>query len=271
MKDIAANGKTIEILKKHNLYFKKNFGQNFIIDPSVVVKIAENSCDENLITLEIGPGIGALTQQLLRRSKKVYAYEIDTSLIDVLNENLSEFNNLELINQDFLKADLNFLAGQEIVVCANLPYYITTAILFKLFESGLNIKSINVMMQKEVGDRLLAKENDENYAALSVIVQYSYEVKKMMKVAKEVFMPKPNVDSVVLSLIPKKQEDDIDKEAFFEFVKQCFNQRRKTLSNNLKSICSKEKLVQLESFNLKRRAQELSLKEFLELFKAYES
>lgn len=267
MKFISTNGKTVEILKKYNLFPRKNFGQNFIIDPSVVIKIAKESCDKSTTTLEIGPGIGALSEQLCIYSKNLIAYEIDNNLIGILNENLASYDNFKIINQDFLKADLSFLKDVEIVVCANLPYYITTAILFKLFESDLKIKSINVMMQKEVGDRLMASENTENYSALSVIVQYLYDVKKMMKISKDVFLPKPSVESVVLTLKPRFKEN-INQELFFEFVKQSFGQRRKTIFNNLKKYLNEDKLNKLNlKYDLKKRAQEFSLAEFIKMFK----
>ncbi|MDY6063324.1 MAG: 16S rRNA (adenine(1518)-N(6)/adenine(1519)-N(6))-dimethyltransferase RsmA [Erysipelotrichaceae bacterium] len=272
MKHIATLTRTREILNKYGLSPKKGYGQNFIIDPGVVKKIAQASCHADLTTIEIGPGIGALTEWLLNYSYKVIAYEIDDKLIDVLNENFGEYDNFTLINGDFLKADLSNI-NDECVVCANLPYYITTPILFKLFESGIKFKSINVMMQKEVGDRLLARCNMASYSALSVVVGHRYDVKTLMKVPKEVFNPKPKVDSIVLTLTPKKLEVDFDVLGFGEFVRNCFNYRRKTLINNLKNFLAVEVIDELNmQFNFgQKRPQELSVEEFVEVYKSYEN
>lgn len=266
MKELGTYSKTKEILEKYDLAPKKMFGQNFIIDPSIVNKIASKSCFKELVTLEIGPGLGALTKQLLKFSKKVIAYEIDKHLFEVLKNEVKD-DNLELFNIDFLKADLSFLKDEEIVVCANLPYYITTPILFKLVASGIRFKWINVMMQKEVGLRIKAKPNDKDYGSLSVIMQYLFDVQTLMKIPKEVFYPRPKIDSVVLNFMPKKRLD-IDEEKFFEFVNACFKQRRKTLWNNLKDFLEETKLSILSSkYELtKLRAQQMSLADFLEMY-----
>lgn len=267
MKEIGTYTKTKELLEKYNLSPKKMFGQNFIIDPSIVNKIANKSCFKNLVTLEIGPGLGALSNQLLKFSKKVIAYEIDKNLYELLKKEIQD-DNFELINMDFLKADLSHLANEEVVVCANLPYYITTPILFKLVSSNIKFKWINVMMQKEVGLRIKAKPNDKDYGSLSVIMQYLFEVNTFMKIPKEVFYPRPKIDSIVLSFVPKKR-NNLSEEKFFEFVNTCFKQRRKTLWNNLKDFLKEEELMLLnEKYDLKNlRAQQLSLDEFLEMYK----
>lgn len=264
----------MEILDKYDIRPTKNFGQNFIIDPNVVVKIAKGNADKSLTTLEIGPGIGSLTEQLCIYSKKVYSYEIDKKLIPILEQELKDVNNLTLINRDFLKVDLKKepYVDDQIVVIANLPYYITTPILFKLFESPLKIKGIHVMIQKEVGQRLLAKTGSKDYAALSLIVQYLYDVSKFMDVSKQVFYPKPNVDSIVVSLRPKQTDPNIDQQRLFDLIKSGFKYRRKTLYNNLKELGSDQLLAVLEKHGYsQKRAEELSLEDYLLIYHETES
>lgn len=269
-KYIATKGRTLEIVEKYGHRMNKGFGQNFIIDPNVVIKIAKTSSSKDLTTIEIGPGIGALTEQLAIYSKRVIAYEIDDKLIDVLADTLSSYDNVEIRHTDFLNVDLNNedYADEEIVVTANLPYYVTTPILFKLFESNLKIKSINVMMQKEVADRLLAKPNTKEYSALSIIVSYLYDVKKMMDAKKQVFYPSPNVDSIVVSLFPKSKDETIDdQDKFFEVIKACFKYRRKTLNNNLKELIGENTKTVLENLGFEnKRAEDLTLEDFKRLY-----
>ena len=244
MKDIATISRTNEILEKYHLKAQKKFGQNFLIDSNVVDKIAKESCEKDKMTIEVGPGIGSLTQMLSRYSRAVTSYEIDTNLLPVLADTLSECDNVEIVSQDFLELDLDNVPykDEEIIVCANLPYYITTPILFKLFESDLKIKRISVMVQKEVADRFKAKVGSADYNALSVIVQYSYNVRLLMNISKHVFNPKPNVDSAVIVFEPKEKLSVKDEKDFFDFVKLSFKQRRKTLYNNLKERYTKEKI-----------------------------
>lgn len=269
-KYIATKGRTLEIVEKYGHRMNKGFGQNFIIDPNVVIKIAKTSSNKDLTTIEIGPGIGALTEQLAIYSKRVIAYEIDDKLIDVLADTLGDYDNVEIRHTDFLNVDLNNedYADEEIVVTANLPYYVTTPILFKLFESNLKIKSINVMMQKEVADRLLAKPNTKEYSALSIIVSYLYDVKKLMDAKKQVFYPSPNVDSIVVSLFPKSKDETIDdQDKFFEVIKACFKYRRKTLNNNLKELIGENTKTVLENLGFEnKRAEDLTLEDFKRLY-----
>ena len=277
IKPIATPSRTKEILAKHDLFAKKNYGQNFLVEPSVVEKIARSAIGEKkCVAFEIGPGIGALTQYLCEYAQKVVSFEIDERLPEVLADTLREYDNFEIVLQDFLTIDLNSWVekyrreGYEVVVAANLPYYITTPILFKIFEAEANISSITVMMQKEVADRFYAKVNTKDYNALSVITQYRCEVSHVMKVPKNVFMPKPNVDSAVLQFRFKQRDNNIDEETFFEMVKACFKQRRKTMLNNfgeyLQDKAKAMALLKQAKIDPKRRGESVSLAEFLGLY-----
>lgn len=232
MKTIANFSESMALLKRYERKAKKHFGQNFIIDPSVVRNIATHSGEGGTV-IEIGPGLGALTQQLSFRYDRVIAYEIDSHMVEILNESLDECNNVTVIHQDFLKTDLS-IYNEPVSVCANLPYYITTPILFKLME--LNLKAMTIMVQKEIGDRLSAKPKTRDYGALTIQIQYYFNVKKVMNVSKESFHPRPNVESIVLHLSPRDEKMPYDEQTFFAFIKKCFQFRRKTLVNNLKTI-----------------------------------
>lgn len=279
-KAIATVARTNEILKKYGLHAKKGYGQNFIIEPGIVEKIASLSGCEGNCVLEIGPGIGALTEQLCKLATKVVAYEIDDNLLDVLKETLEDYDNIEIRHSDFLKVDFDEVIRElrkeykEIVVCANLPYYITTPILFKIFESDCEVDCITVMVQREVADRFCAKTSTKDYNALSVITQYLYDVKIVMKIPKTIFNPKPNVDSAVIQFKNKPNQIKVDNEqAFFEFVKACFKQRRKTIYNNLRDYVKDGVQVKhiLSEANVveNARAEELSLERFIELYNVY--
>jgi 16S rRNA (adenine1518-N6/adenine1519-N6)-dimethyltransferase len=275
-KPIAIPSRTKAILEKHGMYAKKNFGQNFLIDSGVVDKIARSAMvSENCAVFEIGPGIGALTQYLCEYGKKVTCFEIDERIPSVLSDTLQEYDNWNVILQDFLTVDFDAYVkecrsnGYDVVVAANLPYYITTPILFKLFEAQEKVDAITVMMQKEVADRFIARVNTKDYNALSVISSYRCEMSKVMNVPKNVFMPKPNVDSAVLQFRFKPQTIENENE-FFELVKACFKQRRKTIYNNLgEYFGDKEKAKQLlvdAQIDEKRRAETLTLEEFMHLY-----
>lgn len=282
MRVIATPSRTKEILEKYDLYAKKNYGQNFLVEPGIVSKIASSAiCSDHCVALEIGPGIGALTQQLSLVAKKVVAFEIDERLPEVLADTLSDCENVEIILKDFMEIDLNEVVrpyvneGYDVVIAANLPYYITTPILFKIFESNAPIKQITVMMQKEVADRFIAESNTKDYNALSVITQYRCHVKNVMKVPKNVFNPKPNVDSAVLQFQFKEKDESIQEALFFKVVKACFKQRRKTILNNL-SLCVEDKEIArnlLKKANIEetRRAETLSMDEFIGLYRVVEN
>ncbi len=232
MKIVANKLVSMELLQKYEQRAKKHFGQNFIIDPSVVKNIAKHSGSGGTC-LEIGPGLGALTQQLAFVYDKVIAYEIDGYMVDILEESLEGLDNVEIIYEDFLKADLSRFT-EEMSVCANLPYYITTPILFKLMT--LNISKMTLMVQKEISDRLTAVPETKDYSSLSIQMQYYFDIKTVMKVSRESFHPRPNVESIIVQLTPKKNTMPYEEKAFFEFVRSCFQFRRKTLVNNLKTL-----------------------------------
>lgn len=277
---IATPSKTKEILEKYDLYAKKNYGQNFLIESSIVDKIAKNAIMEKPCTVfEIGPGIGALTQFLSNYAENVVSFEIDDRLLPVLKDTLSECSNVEIVHTDFLEVDLKAFVDKykrednDVVIAANLPYYITTPILFKIFESEADITQITVMMQKEVADRFSAVPNTKDYNALSVITQYRCDVKTIMKISKHVFNPKPNVDSAVVQFRFKERKQLDNESEFFELVKACFKQRRKTILNNYGEYCNDKELakVNLEKANiaLSARAESLTLDTFIRLFEVH--
>lgn len=276
-KPIATPSRTKEILETYDLFAKKNYGQNFLIEPSIVDKIARNAIvSEHTLAIEIGPGIGALTQSLCEYAEKVIAFEIDERLPEVLKDTLSDYDNVQVILKDFLEIDLKAFCepyvkeGYDIVIAANLPYYITTPLLFKIFESNADIKAITVMMQKEVADRFSAQVNTKDYNALSVVTQYRCSVHQVMKIPKNVFNPKPNVDSAVLQFRFIDRGLNIDEEGFFTMVKACFKQRRKTILNNYgEYMQDKEKaktILESAGIDPRSRAESLSLDMFLKLF-----
>lgn len=279
-KPIATPSRTKEILATYDMFAKKNYGQNFLVDPSVVEKIARNAVvSDHCVVLEIGPGIGALTQYLCEYAQKVISFEIDERLPDVLADTLAEYDHFELVMQDFLNVDLKSYVtqytkeGYDVVIAANLPYYITTPILFKIFESKAEIAAITVMMQKEVADRFNAVVNTKEYNALSIVTQYRCHVKSVMKVPKNVFMPKPNVDSAVLQFTFKENDEEFDEDAFFELVKGCFKQRRKTILNNygayVEDKAQAKKELMMAGIEEQRRAESMTLDEFKHLYEVH--
>lgn len=265
---IASAGYVKNILDRKELRAKKKFGQNFLIDGNIVDKIARAACVDGCTVIEVGPGIGSLTEMLLKYGKRVYAYEIDKDMYDILNEEFSE--NFEVFLEDFLDTDLDSVPYRDDRLCfaSNLPYYVTTPILFKIFESDLNFEKITVMVQKEVADRFKAQRGSEDYNALSIMVQYLYDVKLEMNVSRNVFYPAPNVDSAVVSFTPKRERNREYELSFFDFVKKCFVKRRKTLNNNLKDFLDADTIRNIfEKCSLKDtvRAQELSLEDFMRI------
>ncbi|MDE5557561.1 MAG: 16S rRNA (adenine(1518)-N(6)/adenine(1519)-N(6))-dimethyltransferase RsmA [Ruminococcus sp.] len=228
-----------EIMSQHGFSFSKNLGQNFIINPEICPKIAENgNAQHGFGILEIGTGIGVLTAELARRADKVTAIEIDTRLLPVLAETLAEFDNVKIINQDVMKADLHKIISEEFVglrvaVCANLPYYITSPVIMKLLESRLPIESVTVMVQKEAGQRLCAEVGTREAGAITVGVNYYGTARQLFGVSRGNFMPSPNVDSAVIRIdLNSRNRLDADSEKFFfGVVKAGFSQRRKTVSN----------------------------------------
>ncbi|KOO42353.1 16S rRNA (adenine(1518)-N(6)/adenine(1519)-N(6))-dimethyltransferase RsmA [Priestia koreensis] len=279
LKDIATPKRTKEILDKYGFSFKKSLGQNFLIDTNILHRIVDHAdITEETGVIEIGPGIGALTEQLAKRAKKVVAFEIDQRLLPILADTLSPYPNVKVIHQDILKADVQtvikdeFQECKDLMVVANLPYYVTTPILMKLLEEQLPLRGIVVMLQKEVADRIAAEPGNKSYGSLSIAIQYYTEAETVMIVPKTVFNPQPNVDSAVIRLI-KRPEPPVkvkDEAFFFQVVRASFGQRRKTILNNLTSNLSfgkeqKEQVIlALETAQIdpKRRGETLSIQEF---------
>lgn len=265
---------TQQIVNKYNFKFSKSLGQNFLVDDQVlrdIVTGAEVNKDDFII--EIGPGVGTLTKELLKVAKKVCAIELDKDLIPILNEELSEFKDFELVNKDALKVNFDEIIGEEksVKLVANLPYYVTTPIIAKLLTEGYKFKSLTIMIQKEVAERINAKPSTKEYGALSLLVQYYCDTELVRTVSPSSFIPRPKVDSSVIKLnkldSPKVKVDD--EKLFFKIIRASFNMRRKTLWNALKSLgFSKdllEKALQECDIDPKRRGETLSIHEFADL------
>ena len=271
---------TIEVLQKYKFNFQKKFGQNFLIDTHVLDKIisSANVTGEDMV-LEIGPGIGTMTQYLAENARKVVAVEIDKALIPILEDTLQEYDNVKVINEDILKVDIRALAeeengGKPIKVVANLPYYITTPIIMGLFESHVPIDSITVMVQKEVADRMQVGPGTKDYGALSLAVQYYAKPEIVANVPPNCFMPRPNVGSAVIRLTRHAEPSVVvkDEKLMFRLIRASFNQRRKTLVNGLNNSpelsFSKEEIAKaLETMGLSQtiRGEALTLEQFGEL------
>ena len=244
-----------DILSRHGFTFSKALGQNFLINPSVCPRMAEAcGADENTGIIEVGPGIGVLTAELAKRAKKVVSIELDTRLLPALEETLSDFDNVKIINADVLKTDLKKLieeefAGMKVAVCANLPYYITSPVIMYLLESRLNIESLTVMVQKEAAQRLCAEVGSRDAGAVTVAVDYYSNAHKVFDVSAGSFMPAPKVDSSVIRLDVRKQPpvDLKDEKLFFRMVKAVFAQRRKTASNSISAGMSLPKATVYEA------------------------
>ncbi len=266
-----------EIKDRYGFQLSKSLGQNFLTDKNIIDKIIDATAitDEDLV-IEIGPGIGVLTYEAAQKARKVTAIELDKNLIPILEDTLHDFDNVDIINQDVLKTDLNKMIAESgcrrAKIIGNLPYYITTPIIMGILESGVCADSITVMMQKEVADRIKSQPGTKVYGALSVAVQYYCTVQTVAIVPKEVFFPVPKVDSAVLRLDIRKDKpvELIDEKMFFRCIKAGFGQRRKTLANSLLGIGDVTKDAVKEGLSLagideKRRAETLSLDEFANL------
>lgn len=267
---------TIDIIKKYNFAFQKRFGQNFLIDAHVINKIvAAADITKDDIVLEIGPGIGTMTQYLAEAADHVYAVEIDKNLLPVLDETLSEYDNVTVVNNDILKVDIRELVSdREVKVVANLPYYITTPIIMGLFENHIPASSITVMVQKEVAMRMQAGPGSKDYGALSLAVQYYAKPYIVANVPPNCFMPRPNVGSAVIRLTKhEKPPVEVEDEALmFRLIRASFNQRRKTLQNGIHNAAnlsfSKEHVVDaLNALGLPEsvRGEALTLEQFAAL------
>ena len=269
-------GTVKEILSKHGFSFSKGLGQNFIINPDICPKIAENgNAQPGYGIIEIGTGIGVLTAELAKRADKVCAVEIDSRLLPILDETLAEYDNIKIFNEDVMKCDLHKIimeefAGLKAAVCANLPYYITSPVLMLLLESRLPVDSITVMVQKEAAQRLCAKVGSRESGAITVAVNYYGTVRTVFNVSRGSFMPAPNVDSAVIRIDPHPEPklDEENEKFFFRIVRSGFSQRRKTAANALSSMAGipKDKIyATLEEMGLSRsaRLEELDMDELI--------
>lgn len=288
MKDIATIGRTKEIVEKYNFSTKKSLGQNFLIDRNIIQEVLKKArINDDIGVIEVGPGIGSLTEQLAKVAKKVVAFEIDDRLIPVLNDTLSPYDNIKIIHEDVLQADIGkvikeeFPDVKEVIVVANLPYYITTPILMNFLMYHKEISRFYTMMQKEVGERLSASPSSKSYGSLSIAIQYYTEAKIIQNVPKTVFMPPPNVDSIVVELVrhenpPVKVDDE---ETFFKLTRGAFVMRRKTIYNNYQSLFKDGKkkkediLAMLEAAEIdpKRRGESLSIQEYARIYESFKN
>lgn len=261
------------LMEASNFNFKKKFGQNFIIDENIIKSIITKSdIDENTLVIEIGVGAGALTIGLSQFAKNVLCYEIDETLKQVLDVTLKNEKNVDIIYKDFLQADIkNDIKKYEykkIYVIANLPYYITTPIIMRIIESKIDVDKIVVMVQKEVGDRFKASPNTKDYNSLSVFLNYYFDIRKLLDVSRNVFMPKPNVDSIVVEFRKKENIYKVKNEDFFfKLIRDSFVQKRKTIRNNLKGydLDKIETVLKKHNFDLSVRAEQLPIEIFVEL------
>ena len=266
--------KTAELVKKYNFRFSKSLGQNFLVDDSVPRDIVSGAdvTEEDLV-IEIGPGVGTLTVQLLKKAKKVVAIELDNSLIPILTEELGDNPNFTLIHNDALKVNFKEIIGEEksVKLVANLPYYVTTPIIVKLLKENYKFKSLTIMIQKEVAERMNAEPNNKDYGALSLLVQYYCKTEIIRKVPPQCFMPRPKVDSIVIKLDrleePRVKVDN--EKLFFDIIRNSFNMRRKTLWNGVKNIGPEKEKLEIAfdkaGIDPKRRGETLSIEEFAKL------
>ena len=262
-----------DLLDSNSFKFKKKFGQNFIVDENVIDKIIGSAgIDSETMVIEIGPGAGSLTYKLCVVAKNVLCYEIDTSLKDILSNNLSGFSNVDVKYCDFLDAsvndDLKNYSYDKLFVVANLPYYITTPIIMKIIEDKIPVDKIVVMVQKEVGDRFKAVPGSKDYGSLSIYLNYYFDVCKLMDISRNIFIPKPNVDSIIVEFKRKKSDFSVNNEdLFFKLVRDSFKQKRKTLRNNLKGydLSIIESVLGKYGYDLSVRAENLGIDIFVDI------
>ena len=278
MNRLSDIGTIKDILSRHGFTFSKSLGQNFLVNPSVCPRMAELSgAGKGVGVIEIGPGIGVLTNELCKLADKVVAIELDKRLLPVLEETLGEYDNLKVVNADILETDLHKLiedefSGMEVVVCANLPYYITSPVIMKLLEDKLPISAITVMVQKEAAQRICAEVGSRQSGAVTVSVNYYAKPEMLFSVSAGSFMPAPKVDSAVirLNVLDKPPVTVNDEKKFFSVVKASFSQRRKVISNSLSSGLSLDKsktaeILEKSGVPLNARAEKLSLQNFADI------
>ncbi|MGL5647318.1 MAG: 16S rRNA (adenine(1518)-N(6)/adenine(1519)-N(6))-dimethyltransferase RsmA [Clostridium sp.] len=272
--DLITNYKTQDIVKKYGFNFTKSLGQNFLVDKQVVLDIVDGAeIGPEDFVIEIGPGVGTLTVEMLKRAKKVTSIEIDKDLIPILTEELKDYDNFELIHKDALKANFDEIIGDEksVKVAANLPYYVTTPLIAQLLKSGAKFQSITIMIQKEVADRMDAKPNTRDYGSLSLMVQYYATTKVIRTVAPSSFMPRPKVESIIIRLdrLEAPRVKVQNEEFLFTLIRDVFNMRRKTLWNGVKNLgVGKEDLEKAfveANVDPKRRGETLTIEEFATL------
>ena len=278
MDRLSSHRATKEVVNKHNFKFSKSLGQNFLIDDNVIDRILEGArLSETDRIIEVGPGIGTLTREMGKVAENVVAIEIDKTLIPILKETLADLDNVEVVNEDILKVDVQGLINEKlnggpVKLVANLPYYITTPIVMKFLEEDIPVTDIVVMVQKEVADRMNAQPSTKDYGALSVAVQYYCDTEIVAKAPRHMFVPQPNVDSIVIGLHVRDEKKYIvdNEDIFFKTVKASFGQRRKTLLNSLGGLgfLSKDQIreaIQAANIDEKRRGETLSIDEFANL------
>ena len=278
MDRLSSHRATKEVVNKHNFKFSKSLGQNFLIDDNVIDRILEGArLSETDRIIEVGPGIGTLNREMGKVAENVVAIEIDKTLIPILKETLADLDNVEVVNEDILKVDVQGLINEKlnggpVKLVANLPYYITTPIVMKFLEEDIPVTDIVVMVQKEVADRMNAKPSTKDYGALSVAVQYYCDTEIVAKAPRHMFVPQPNVDSIVIGLHVRDEKKYVvdNEDIFFKTVKASFGQRRKTLLNSLGGLgfLSKDEIreaLQAANIDEKRRGETLSIDEFANL------
>ena len=278
MDRLSSHRATKEVVNKHNFKFSKSLGPNFLIDDNVIDRILEGArLSETDRIIEVGPGIGTLTREMGKVAENVVAIEIDKTLIPILKETLADLDNVEVVNEDILKVDVQGLINEKlnggpVKLVANLPYYITTPIVMKFLEEDIPVTDIVVMVQKEVADRMNAKPSTKDYGALSVAVQYYCDTEIVAKAPRHMFVPQPNVDSIVIGLHVRDEKKYVvdNEDIFFKTVKASFGQRRKTLLNSLGGLgfLSKDQIreaLQAANIDEKRRGETLSIDEFANL------
>lgn len=279
MKKIGSSQEINKALRKNDFFVKKRFGQNFLKDQNILAKIAGAAeITKNTLVIEVGPGLGGLTELLLQQAAHVIAYEIDFELIPILKENLAEYDNLSIVNKDILKVDIDEdinamdMEFEKIVLVANLPYYITTPILMKFIEESTKVSKMVVMMQYEVAKRITSKPSTKDYNSLSIAIQYKTKATIAFKVPRTVFIPEPNVDSAVVTLdtIANIEREPLDLDTFYKLIRASFTQRRKTFLNNIRHNYNLDKTqieIMLESLNIKlnERAENLSILDFIDI------
>lgn len=257
---------------ENNFKFKKKYGQNFLKSTYIIDQIVtKSSVDKETLVIEIGPGSGALTKRLSPLAKNIISFEIDESLRETLNNNLKGLNNIDIVFKDFLQIDIKKSIEKyeykKLYVIANLPYYITTPIINKIIESKINVDKMVIMVQKEVGDRFCASPNCKEYGSITVYLNYYFNIRKIIDVPRNCFVPEPNVDSVVIEMTKKDKKYDIDEEKLFKLIKDSFQFKRKNLNNNLKNYKNIKEIFSELNIPLTKRAEELKLEDYINIAK----